>query len=115
KVEKYRKALEDWWTTATDGRGSIDTDINRCGTGTTECPGDAASNCEEESGEPDDDIVPDENNETVDTDNTNNETETPDKEDEKETPDKETGETGIDDDQEESSKSSGGCSFLLID
>lgn len=46
KAESYRIALEKWWTAATDERGSIDTDVNRCGTGTNQCPGIAASGCE---------------------------------------------------------------------
>ncbi|HNW82931.1 MAG TPA: hypothetical protein PKG52_08585 [bacterium] len=46
KAESYRVALENWWKVATDGRGSIDTDVNRCGTGTEQCPGIAAAGCE---------------------------------------------------------------------
>lgn len=53
KVEAYRVALEDWWEKATDGRGTIDTDINRCGKGTEQCQGVAAFGCTEEN--PDDD------------------------------------------------------------
>ncbi len=53
KVEAYRVALEDWWEKATDGRGTIDTDVNRCGKGTEQCPGVAAFGCTEEN--PDDD------------------------------------------------------------
>ncbi len=122
KVERYRTALEQWWITATDGRGSIDTDINRCGTGTAQCPGTAAANCEtEETEHPDEEVFPDDNNEIDDTDHLDNGTETPDKSveitDDSESgdvTDKETGETESDHDQEVSSKSSKGCSISLV-
>lgn len=58
KAESYRVALENWWTVATDGRGTIDTDVNRCGVGTEQCPGIAAAGCE--SVVNDDDPVQDE-------------------------------------------------------
>lgn len=58
KAESYRVALENWWTVATDGRGTIDTDVNRCGVGTEQCPGIASAGCE--SVVNDDDPVQDE-------------------------------------------------------
>ena len=58
KAESYRVALENWWNTATDGRGTIDTDVNRCGVGTEQCPGIAAVGCEAVVN--DDDTMPDE-------------------------------------------------------
>jgi hypothetical protein len=38
-VEAQRQRWESWYATATDGRGSFDTTLDGCGTGTTTCPG----------------------------------------------------------------------------
>jgi len=46
KVETYRTAIEVWWPTATDNRGSLDTSLDGCGTGTEQCPGDTSPQCE---------------------------------------------------------------------
>ncbi len=45
KVERYRTALETWYAWATDGRGSLDTRLDGCGTGTSGCPGAASPHC----------------------------------------------------------------------
>ncbi len=45
KLERYRVALETWYAWATDGRGSLDTRIDGCGTGTDQCPGDPSLHC----------------------------------------------------------------------
>ncbi len=45
KTERYRTALEAWWAEASDGRGSLDTRLDGCGTGTSACPGDVSSQC----------------------------------------------------------------------
>ncbi|RJO67719.1 MAG: hypothetical protein C4523_08595 [Myxococcales bacterium] len=47
KVDRYRRALEEWWPAGTDYRGSIDTTLDGCGTGTAGCPGEASSQCGE--------------------------------------------------------------------
>ncbi len=122
KVENYRKALEDWWVTATDGRGSIDTDINRCGTGTPECPGTADINCvnENEDPETDEDILPDEDNNMEEPDIEEHQTEEPDVTTEIpdefeviETPDEKGEKDENLQDDPIKSKSSGGCSILF--
>ncbi len=123
KVENYRKALEDWWITATDGRGSIDTDIRRCGTGTDQCPGAADINCEETEPElPDDDIATDDNN-TDDSDHTginDKDTETPDRtvedndDKEAEISDEKSDNKENDTDETSTSKKSGGCALITV-
>ena len=45
KVELYRSTLEEWWKTATDDRGSLDTSLGGCGTGTVNCPGEPSPHC----------------------------------------------------------------------
>ncbi len=45
KTERYRTALEAWWAEASDERGSLDTRLDGCGTGTSACPGDVSSQC----------------------------------------------------------------------
>ena len=45
KVDRYRQALEVWWVGATDGRGSLDTRLDGCGTGTEFCPGTPSKQC----------------------------------------------------------------------
>jgi hypothetical protein len=45
KVERYRTALETWYASATDGRGSLDTRLDGCGIGTPQCPGDVSVQC----------------------------------------------------------------------
>jgi hypothetical protein len=39
KFERYRAAFESWYARATDDRGSLDTRLDGCGTGTPQCPG----------------------------------------------------------------------------
>jgi hypothetical protein len=46
KVERYRTALETWYAWATDGRGSLDTRLDGCGTGTPQCAGERSIQCE---------------------------------------------------------------------
>jgi len=46
KVERYRTALETWYASATDGRGSLDTRLDGCGTGTPQCAGAPSIQCE---------------------------------------------------------------------
>lgn len=45
KVERYRAQLEPWYASATDGRGSLDTRLDGCGTGTASCPGKPSLQC----------------------------------------------------------------------
>lgn len=45
KFENYRTAIESWWVRATDGRGSLDTRLDGCGTGTEQCPGKPSAQC----------------------------------------------------------------------
>jgi hypothetical protein len=45
KVERYRTALEAWYAWATDDRGSLDTRLDGCGTGTPACPGEPSAHC----------------------------------------------------------------------
>ena len=45
KVERYRTALETWYAFATDNRGSLDTRLDGCGTGTLQCPGQPSPQC----------------------------------------------------------------------
>ena len=45
KVDRYRTALEAWWPWGTDNRGSLDTSLSGCGTGTAQCPGDPSPQC----------------------------------------------------------------------
>jgi hypothetical protein len=46
KFERYRVALETWYAWATDERGSLDTRLDGCGTGTAGCPGEPTPGCE---------------------------------------------------------------------
>jgi MYXO-CTERM domain-containing protein len=46
KFERYRTALETWYAWATDDRGSLDTRLDGCGTGTAGCPGEQTPGCE---------------------------------------------------------------------
>jgi len=46
KVERYRTALETWYASATDGRGSLDTRLDGCGAGTPRCTGAPSIQCE---------------------------------------------------------------------
>ena len=123
KVESYRVALQDWWTVATDGRGSIDTDVNRCGSGTEQCPGTAAFGCEEVTDdEPDDNEIPDneisqpDENTVNDDNNETDEENVPDMStvnDTSETNDEASDQTGTVNDDEISEKSSG-CGVILL-
>jgi hypothetical protein len=45
KFERYRAALESWYAMATDDRGSLDTRLDGCGTGTPQCPGEPSPQC----------------------------------------------------------------------
>ncbi len=56
KVENYRQAIEAWWPEGTDGRGSLDTRLDGCGTGTEACPGEVSPQC---GATPDGDSGPD--------------------------------------------------------
>ncbi len=53
KFETYRLALENWWIWATDSRGSLDTRLDGCGTGSDQCPGDASAQCGASDGDDD--------------------------------------------------------------
>ncbi len=44
-VNSYRGWWEEWYSWATDGRGSFDTRLDGCGTGTETCPGEASEQC----------------------------------------------------------------------
>ena len=46
KFDRYRVALETWYAWATDDRGSLDTRLDGCGTGTAGCPGEPTPGCE---------------------------------------------------------------------
>lgn len=46
KMDAYRLALQNWWDQASDGRGSLDTRLDGCGTGTAGCSGQASPQCE---------------------------------------------------------------------
>ena len=45
KLEHYRTAIQQWWITATDHRGSLDTSLDGCGTGSEECKGEISPQC----------------------------------------------------------------------
>ncbi len=45
KVDSYRTELQNWWPQGTDLRGSLDTRLDGCGTGTDTCPGEVSSQC----------------------------------------------------------------------
>ena len=47
KADIYRTELENWWPGGTDMRGSLDTRLDGCGTGTAECPGEHSPQCGE--------------------------------------------------------------------
>lgn len=46
-VEAQRQRWESWYASATDGRGSFDTTLRGCGTGTATCPGLPHPSCSE--------------------------------------------------------------------
>jgi hypothetical protein len=70
KVERYRMALETWYAWATDGRGSLDTRLDGCGTGTPQCAGAPSIQCgflpDEGSVEEGEDAAVDDQDATVD-------------------------------------------------
>ncbi len=45
KVERYRQRWEEFYSWATDGRGSMDTSLDGCGTGTASCVGEVSEQC----------------------------------------------------------------------
>lgn len=49
RVDRHREEWESWYEWATDGRGSFDTTLDGCGTGTAQCPGEASVTCGQSS------------------------------------------------------------------
>ena len=47
KVDRYRRRWEEFYSWATDGRGSFDTTLDGCGNGTAGCPGTVEVGCDE--------------------------------------------------------------------
>ncbi len=47
KVERYRQRWEEFYSWATDNRGSFDTRLDGCGNGTAGCPGEVEVGCDE--------------------------------------------------------------------
>lgn len=45
KVDIYRTELQKWWPGGTDNRGSLDTRLDGCGTGTATCQGEPSPQC----------------------------------------------------------------------
>lgn len=45
KVERYRKRWEEFYSWSTDNRGSFDTRLDGCGTGTASCQGEVSEQC----------------------------------------------------------------------